>query len=199
MSQNNHDHQSSKESRSNDVNLAKGLIFAHNAIGNNIVSIQKVAAHLYALTEALVNKGVLSLYEVDQRKQTIDQQMMAQMREKWMGARMLADENDKYDPENEVLTDCETRRIHCKAICCRLGFYLSQQDLEEGIIRWDFGRPYHIAQGEDGYCVYRDPRTHKCTIWTHRPLICRAYDCRNDKRIWADFEKMILNPELEKR
>jgi hypothetical protein len=27
--------------------------------------------------------------------------------------------------------------------------------------------------------------------------VCRAYDCRNDKRIWADFERKIVSPELE--
>jgi hypothetical protein len=25
-----------------------------------------------------------------------------------------------------------------------------------------------------------------------RPEACRVYDCRNDKRIWKDFEKRIL-------
>jgi hypothetical protein len=25
---------------------------------------------------------------------------------------------------------------------------------------------------------------------------CRGFDCRNDKRIWLDFENKVINPEL---
>lgn len=179
-----------------DQNIAKGLIFIHDAIGSNIVNIQQVAAHIYALTETLISKGLISLHDLDRRKQTINQHMMTQMPEKWMGARMLADESDKYDAEREVVIDCHNRVHLCKAACCKLGFYLSRQDLEEGVVRWDFGRPYHIMQKENGYCVHYDEGTCKCTIREHRPLPCRTYDCRNDKRIWVDFDKMIPNPEL---
>ena len=198
MSQNNNDDQGSIKNESSDIKLAKGLIFAHDAIGNNFVDIQKLVAHLYALIETLVKKGVISLYEVDEQKQALDQQMMTKMKEKWIGARMLANETDKYAPENDVLVDCKNRVHVCKAVCCRLGLYLSRQDLEEGVVRWDFGRPYQIAQKENGYCVHHDGETFKCTIRENRPLACRAYDCRNDKRIWVDFEKMIPNPELDK-
>ena len=26
--------------------------------------------------------------------------------------------------------------------------------------------------------------------------MCRTYDCRKDTRVWADFEKWELNPDL---
>jgi Fe-S-cluster containining protein len=38
----------------------------------------------------------------------------------------------------------------------------------------------------------------RCSIYAQRPVPCRAYDCRNDKRIWADFERRIPSPELER-
>lgn len=181
-----------------DGNLAQGLIAAHDAIGGNMASVQQLSAHVYALTETLLNGGVISLHVLDERKQAINQKMMAELPEKWVGARMLADEGDKYDAEREVLIDCKTRVQHCKAACCKLGFYLSRQDLEEGVVRWDFRRPYHVAQTDDGYCVHCTNGTRECNIWKNRPVVCRGYDCRNDKRIWLDFDKMVPNPELEK-
>jgi hypothetical protein len=83
----------------------------------------------------------------------------------------------------------------CKARCCKLLFPLSSRDLDEGIIRWDYGRPYMIRQrASDGYCVHNAPDSHGCSVHAQRPLVCRQYDCRQDKRIWIDFEKRIPAP-----
>ena len=37
-----------------------------------------------------------------------------------------------------------------------------------------------------------------CAIHAHRPVPCRGYDCRKDKRIWENFEEKILSTELSK-
>ena len=84
----------------------------------------------------------------------------------------------------------------CKARCCKLSFALSTEDLDEGVIRWDYGQPYRIRQrASDGYCVHNDPRSGGCTVHQHRPAICRRYDCRNDTRIWTDYEARIPAPD----
>jgi Fe-S-cluster containining protein len=85
----------------------------------------------------------------------------------------------------------------CEARCCKLSFALSTEDLDEGLIRWDYGQPYLIRQrGSDGYCVHNNPSNHGCTVHEFRPRVCRAYDCRKDTRIWEDFENRI--PAREK-
>jgi hypothetical protein len=33
-------------------------------------------------------------------------------------------------------------------------------------------------------------------VYANRPTICRTYDCRNDARIWADFDAYEINPDL---
>ncbi len=185
-----------EQSNGDGADVAKGLMFVHNAIGQNIVQTQQLSAQLYAMTEALVSKGVISLHVLEERRQAISEQMMSELPEKWTGARMLADETDKYETRLDVKVDCSSRLHLCKAACCRLGFYLSRQDLEEGHLRWDFARPYHIAQSKDGYCVHCDSQTLQCNVRDHRPIPCRSYDCHNDKRIWSDFEKMEPNPAL---
>ncbi|MCX5746376.1 MAG: YkgJ family cysteine cluster protein, partial [Proteobacteria bacterium] len=83
----------------------------------------------------------------------------------------------------------------CKARCCRLRFSLSSRDLDEGVIRWDYGKPYQIRQrASDGYCVHNDHATGGCTTHAHRPKVCRTYSCKDDKRIWLDFDNRIVAP-----
>jgi hypothetical protein len=79
-----------------------------------------------------------------------------------------------------------------------LPFALSKQDIHEGVVHWDLGQPYLIEQGEDGYCNHMARETCRCTIYPHRPVPCRAFDCRHDARIWLDFTQRIPNPALER-
>ncbi|HVV86838.1 MAG TPA: YkgJ family cysteine cluster protein [Kofleriaceae bacterium] len=80
----------------------------------------------------------------------------------------------------------------CGARCCTFDFALTPQDLDEGVIAWDRDRPYLIRHGDDGACVHQDRATGFCGAYEHRPAICRRYDCREDPRIWADYEARIL-------
>jgi Fe-S-cluster containining protein len=83
----------------------------------------------------------------------------------------------------------------CGARCCTLSFSLSTEDLEEGVIRWDYAQPYLIRQrASDGYCVHNDPDSRGCTVHAYRPRVCRSYDCRKDKRVWIDYEARISAP-----
>ena len=86
--------------------------------------------------------------------------------------------------------------IHiCHARCCKLTFALSTADLDEGVIRWDYGQPYLIKQrASDSTCVHNDPDTHFCTVHEYRPRVCRKYDCSTDERIWIDFANRIPAP-----
>ena len=110
-------------------------------------------------------------------------------------------EYDKYTCEDESRVDCLSQLPVCKAVCCTLPFALSRQDVEEGIIRWEFGRPYLIAHDWDGYCVHLDRETYTCTIREHRTVPCQGCDCRDNEKwkVWLDYEKGVINPELMDR
>jgi Fe-S-cluster containining protein len=118
-------------------------------------------------------------------------------------------ENDELETTRLSIGDCEDKYKAavngpdclsilpiCKGRCCQFHFALSSQDLDEGVIRWDYGKPYLIRQRlEDHRCVHSDPGNGACTVYEHRPRPCRVYDCRSDQRIWADFDKRILADE----
>ena len=101
-----------------------------------------------------------------------------------------------YTFESVADIDCHNRVHLCRAACCRLPFALSKQDIREGIVHWDLGQPYLIAHDGNGTCGHLDPTTRACTVWDQRPVPCRAFDCREDERIWLDFEKMVINPKV---
>lgn len=87
---------------------------------------------------------------------------------------------------------CEELIPLCGGRCCTLSFALSTEDLDEGLIRWDYGQPYLIRQrASDGYCVHNHPQSHGCTVHEFRPRVCRSYDCRKDTRIWVDYDQRI--------
>ena len=105
--------------------------------------------------------------------------------------------DDKYTVEGSSPPCAELIPI-CEARCCKLTFALSTRDLDEGVIRWDYGQPYLIRQREsDGKCVHNDPSNGFCTVHQYRPRVCRIYDCRNDPRIWTDYEKRIPAPAIQ--
>ncbi len=100
---------------------------------------------------------------------------------------------DKYAVTGPTDLDCAAIIPICGARCCKLRVCLSAQDIEEGILGWDLTQPYQSRRRRDtNYCVYSDTQTRRCGVYDYRPGICRAYDCRDDKRIWVDFEKRIL-------
>jgi hypothetical protein len=100
----------------------------------------------------------------------------------------LADADDKYRAVSPDVPCVELWPI-CHGACCGLEFPLSPQDLDEGVVRWDYANPYLIRHHE-GRCVHN--ANGACTVYAHRPGICRTYDCRDDPRIWDDFANRVL-------
>ena len=170
-----------------DRDLSRALVHIHEKLGTRILAEQQVTRHLYALTELLVGAGVLSLEALEERKRLLEQRMDKKATPRWDGAQVYEDTRDKYDVPSPPV-DCASRIDVCKSACCRLSFFLTRQDLEENHVRWDVGRPFHIARRGNGYCTHTDPADGHCRVHAHRPIICRGYDCRDDERIWKDFD-----------
>jgi len=176
--------------------LSDALLFAHTRLNSNTARTLETSSFLYALIELLSEKGLLTIDELDARKDAVADRLKEQYRSRGMGVVTQDPESDKYSFQTTVELDCPSKIPFCRASCCRLPFALSRQDISERVVQWDFSRPYMIAQGDSNYCTHIDRGSSCCTIREQRPLPCRAYDCRNDKRIWIDFENNIVNPEI---
>jgi hypothetical protein len=188
-----------KQEQSNDLRkaIAEGLIYAHKRLDLNTSKTLEAAAFLYALVELLDEKGIIGIDELDDRKRVVGQRLIEQWRQSGNGVMLQEPEFDKYDFEQEVVIDCENRVHLCRAACCRLPFALSKQDIREGVIQWELGRPYLIDHRQDGYCCHLDKDSFGCTVHKYRPVPCRGYDCRSDGRIWLDFENKVVNPAIQ--
>ncbi|HYN44643.1 MAG TPA: hypothetical protein VER35_01460 [Candidatus Limnocylindrales bacterium] len=178
--------------------LSSGLLYAHTRINANTTKNLEAASFLYALIELLNEKGLLTIEELDERKKQVAERLVKRFVDSGLGLMYQDPEYDKYAFDKEADVDCESRLETCKAICCKLPFALSKQDVEEGIIHWEFGRPYLIAHGDDGYCVHIDRNTYKCTVRENRTVPCRGFNCRDNEKwkVWIDYEKGMINPEL---
>jgi Fe-S-cluster containining protein len=171
--------------------LERGLRFMHTLGMQSKVDLVDLSARVFALIEELVSSQTLDLRAFDNRREAIARREAERMTREGHVRVMGDPTEDKYALSDLPQVDCEARFPLCRARCCTLSFSLSFQDLNERIVQWDYGLPYHIRQGADGYCVHNDRATGGCGVYEHRPAICRSYTCRNDTRIWKDFEGRI--------
>lgn len=95
-----------------------------------------------------------------------------------------------------VAVDCGSRIHICRAACCRVfNVYLTPQEVTEPQYDWNTNQPYTLVRTPAG-CTHLESGTCRCAIYDSRPRTCLTYSCANDRRIWSDFDKMILNPRV---
>jgi hypothetical protein len=178
------------------VDVLRGLLYVHNRANANTGELHRAGSTLDALVDLLVESGVVDRETLETRRDEAAVQLRSDYVERGMAVATQEFGVSKYDFTGGAEIDCEDRIPLCRAACCKLPLALSREDVEEGVIRWDLGRPYMIRHGEDHYCVHMDRETHRCCAYRERPIPCRGYDCRNDKRIWLDFEARVVNPRI---
>ena len=177
--------------------IINGLLYTHGRLNANTQLAFEAQCQLAALTRLLCQKDIITAKELEEQEEIAGRELGKVFQERELGVMIQNPTQDKYNlKEKAVKFDC-AKRIHlCRAACCRLSFALSGQDVQEGIVRWNLGRPYMIVHQKDGYCSHLDRETLTCTIYKRQPVICQTYHCRNDKRIWVDFDNMVINPEI---
>ena len=173
--------------------VERGNLFAHTALSNNAERINEAEAILYGLTDLMIEKGAVTSDEVLRAAAKVRGEMEAKGETIGPGVALRVDGDEEKD--DFVPVNCAERIHICKAVCCRLQFALSAEEVESGDVKWDLGRPYHVRQESTGYCTHNDPDKRSCRIYDDRPAVCRKYSCAKDERIWKNFEEMELNEE----
>ena len=167
--------------------LETGLKFVHSQVAETRTDLLDIGSRVLALLEELVARGVIDLRTFDLSRERIFDVELKRVENSATLTRYNTD-NEKYKVE-PLNIPCDELYPICKAKCCSFTFYLSHEDMEEGIVSWDYGTPYLIRQKPDGSCIHFN--NGKCSIYENRPAVCRLFDCRQDKRIWSDFEKRV--------
>jgi len=108
---------------------------------------------------------------------------------------MPREDSAEEEARSDVFVDCVARMPICQAICCKLGIHLSSDEVAGGKLTRDPDNEYLLLRDEDGRCTHQDRGTGFCSIYEDRPKPCRHYSCAGDRRIWRDFDGMVLNQE----
>ena len=172
--------------------VEQGNLFTHAALNEQAHRFNTNDALVNGLVELLIEHKVVDADELLQVVGSVRGQMDA------AGHKAELDVVVRVDGDamvNGPPVDCATRLPICHAVCCRLRFPLSAEEVESGPLRWELGRPYFNRHGDDGYCHQCHSETHACNIYEQRPAPCRQYSCVGDERIWTDFDAMELNTE----
>ena len=171
--------------------LERGNLFLHTVLTEQIVRSNEHAALLLGLIDCLIQKGVVLPDELKAAVEAVQAESAAKGEVATLGVAIRVDSAES--PEPSVMINCAERIHICQAVCCRLRFALSVEEIEAGLMKWDLGQPYYNRHHEHGYCHQINLETKRCTIYEQRPPVCRSYDCSQDPRIWRDFARMELN------
>lgn len=178
-----------------DDDLRWGLMYAHDRANANTSELEALAATVEGLVELLVEAGM-----PPEAIRAARERARGRVRRRFTQRGMAVIRQDFDVPKRQFAggaeIDCASRVDLCKAACCRLAVGLSGEDVQEGVLRWDPGNPYALQRGDDGWCVHMERGSCRCTVYEARPIPCRGFDCRNDRRIWLDFEGRVPNPAL---
>lgn len=148
-------------------------------------AIASLTARLARLVELLIARGVLHAG---------DARLLERLGAAAARPRVhLAVARDKHAVASPPI-DCAAHLPLCRARCCSFQVTLSADDVREGRLRWDLGDPYLLARGGDGYCTHLGGDGGGCECYGDRPATCREYDCRDDRRVWLDYDARVPAP-----
>jgi hypothetical protein len=174
------------------ADLDAGLRFVHRATAataRELRALRGLRGELDALVEELAARGLVDRARLAARVEAPAGEPVLQET-----ALEVGESVDKYGLGDLPQIPCAELIPLCKARCCRLHFALSYQDLDEGVVRWDYERPYRIRRRKDGDCHHLGAGG-ACQIYAQRPAPCRRFDCRKDPRIWLDYEARVPAPD----
>lgn len=172
--------------------LVRGSFFLHSEMSKQARRLNETESFLFGLIDTLLETGLIEEDALKEKVKLTREEIITKAEQFKTGVAIRKDV-PKAKPQPKV--NCKERMHVCNAVCCKLYFALSLDDLEKRKVKWDLGRPYFIRQEEDGYCTHINRESKQCCVYNDRPNPCSIYSCIGDKRIWKDFEKMELNHE----
>ena len=187
------DHHDGEESLVPSQEFERGLRFLHLLAMQLKQDLYDTVTQVSSLIDAMTEKGLIDKAGLEARYDGSRQREFERIRTH--AVVQIADPNQRETEVSGETIDCSSLIHLCKARCCTFDVTLSAEDLDAGVIRWDYGQPYRIRSAANGYCVHScGGDGGGCTAYEYRPKACKTYDCRSDERIWIDFENRIPAP-----
>jgi Fe-S-cluster containining protein len=171
----------------------KANLFTHTVLSEQIIRQNQSDAFLFGLIDYLTQKNIVIPDELQAVVESVKQEIIEKKEYGTLGVAVRVD--GEQDAEAFIPVNCDVRMPICKAVCCKLSFALSIEEIEAGKLKWELGKPYQIRHQSNGYCCHIDNNDKHCHVYENRPSVCRKYSCAKDERIWTDFDNMILNHE----
>lgn len=176
--------------------IAEALFYVRARLSPGTNKTLESLSFSYALIELLEERGLIQIADLDECKKAVGERITPWLKEKGLDVMLQDPGEDKYAFQGDAQIDCENRVTVFRTGCCRLSSAFSKQDVYKGLIKWDLGRPYLIAQAQNGYSVHFETDTCRATARESRPTPCRGYNWRADTRIRIDFDNKVANPNI---
>ncbi len=174
--------------------LERSGYFTHSSLSNYAERINEIESFLYGLIDTLLEQKSIDKNLFEGAVKSVQSETLKRKEHFHAGIAVRVNGKDQGGKKSQQV-NCHERLHICKSACCRLQFALSIEEIEAGNSKWDLGQPYLIRQNSEGCCSHLDGETKRCEIYNDRPGVCRSYSCKEDNRIWKNFENMELNSE----
>lgn len=168
--------------------IAAQIAAADPRTGAEYVAIASLTARFHRLVEVLVARGVI---------RPLDAKLLERLGGGAGRPRVaLAQVRDKHAIVSPDI-DCAAHLPLCQGRCCGFAVALTPDEVAGGTLKWNLEEPYMLSrETADGYCAHLQVGG-ACECYGDRPASCREFDCRDDRRVWLDYEQRIPAPMPE--
>ncbi|HEX3045106.1 MAG TPA: hypothetical protein VHY08_10145 [Bacillota bacterium] len=110
--------------------VEKGHLFTHTILTEQIMRLNENESFLYGLIDYLIQKGTIQPDEFKATVESVRKEIIEKKEFATLGVTLRVD--GPKDLTQTALVNCAERMEICKAVCCRLRFALSVEEIESG-------------------------------------------------------------------
>lgn len=127
-----------------------GFMFDHSLMSETARQALSGSSAALALAQLLIERGVIDEQAFAERRSIIAAGLQQKAERNGLGLFLNHGDEDKYALTALPQINCSERVHLCRAACCTYRFPLARQDVEEGVVQWDLGRPYWNPSRRNG-------------------------------------------------
>ena len=120
----------------------RGMRFVHVISMQLKQDLYDTVTQMSAFIDAAAENGVVEREDLEKRYESSRQREYERIRSH--AVVQIAEPSSATPVVTGDALDCQSRLHLCKARCCTFDVTLSTEDLDKGVIRWDYGRPYKL-------------------------------------------------------